>query len=143
MDNKTKLAVDMFNGNMYCSQAVLCAFCETYGMDFGTASRISCGLNSGCRSAEICGAVSGAILVIGLKYGGNKSLCNSKTEEFIKCFKDANKSTVCRDILGCDISQPAGREKAIKDNLFKTKCADIVKSAAQILVDLGYENYSD
>ena len=107
-------------------------------MDRDVAFKISCGLGSGVRSAEICGAVSGAALVIGLKCGDTSAVCNAEVEDFTRRFKGMNGDTVCRDILGCDISTPDGREKAIKDNLFKTRCDDIVRSAVKILVDMGY-----
>jgi len=138
MGEKAKKASDYFLGGRYCSQAVLGAFCEKYGVDAETAFRISCGLNSGCRCADICGAVSGAILVIGLKYGDSQGVCNSKTEEFIASFRDKNGSVICRDILGCDIATPEGKEEFVRGNLFNTICADMVVSAAQILEDSGY-----
>lgn len=138
MGEKTKTASELFSSGLYCSQAVLGAFCEDYGMEKETAFKISCGLNSGVRYADICGAVSGAVLVIGLKYGGTADICNLKTEEFIERFKHRNGNVICRNILNCDISTPDGREKATNENLFRTLCLDMVISAAQILEDLGY-----
>jgi C_GCAxxG_C_C family probable redox protein len=138
MSANVKTASELFNSGLYCSQAILGAFSEKYDMEEELAFRISCGLNSGVRCAEVCGAVSGAILVIGLKYGDSSSECNLKTEEYIKAFKYLHGSIVCRDILGLDISTPDGKEKAVSENLFKTRCLDMVTSAAQLLVDLGY-----
>jgi len=135
---EVKKASDLFEKGWYCSQSVLCAFCEKYGLNEETALKISFGLNSGARCADICGAVSGAILVIGLKYGDSKDICNSKTEEFINSFKKKQGEIICRNILGCDISTQEGRELAIKKNLFRTVCADAVTNAAQTLSDLGY-----
>ena len=99
---------------------------------------LASGLGGGVRNAELCGAVTGAVLVVGLKYGHDKMLCYRMTEEFTAKFKEANQHLVCRDILGCDIATPDGRAKAIHDNLFKIVCVDMVKSAADILVGLGY-----
>ena len=138
MNEQVKKASDFFGNGLYCSQAVLGTFCEKYGVDEKLAFKISCGLNSGVRCADVCGAVSGAILVIGLKYGDDKAVCNLKTEEYIKTFKEKNGSIICRDLLGCDISTPDGKEKAITENLFSTRCMDMVISAVQILDDLGY-----
>ena len=138
MNGRAKEASEIYNSGQYCSQAVLGAFCEKCGMDQRLAFEISCGLNSGVRCAEACGAVLGAVLVIGLKYGSNKSVCNLKTEEYIEVFKEKNRSILCRDLLGCDISTPDGKEKAISENLFKTRCVDMVINAAQLLDDLGY-----
>ena len=137
MNEQVKTASELYNSGLYCSQAVLGAFCEKYGMDKDLAFKVSCGLNSGVRCADVCGAVSGALLVVGLKYGSDTSICNLKTEEYIRVFKEKNNSIICRDLLGCDISTTDGKEKAISENLFKTRCDDIVKIAAQILDDLG------
>ena len=136
--NKPEKAAELFGGGYNCAQAVLGAFCDDYGLDADTALRITGGLGSGVRNAEICGAVSGAVLVIGLKYGHDKALCNTKTEEFTAKFKKENGSIVCRDILKCNIATPDGRSKAVGGNLFKTVCIDMVKSAAVILEDLEY-----
>ena len=138
MNERVKKASELFDGGLYCSQAVLGAFCEKYGMDENLAFKVSCGLNSGVRCADVCGAVSGAILVIGLKNGDDKAVCNLKTEEYIKVYNEKNGSIICRDLLGCDISTPDGKEKATDENLFKTRCMDMVIDAAQILADLGY-----
>jgi C_GCAxxG_C_C family probable redox protein len=124
---------------------VLSVFCEKYGIDRETAFRIACGLGGGCRSGEICGAVSGAVLVVGLKHGHHiagdtesKKNCYEKTTEFINAFKAKNRSIVCREILGHDISTAEGNEQARNKNLFKTVCFDMVRSAVSILEDFGY-----
>ena len=103
------------------------------------------GLGTGFRSGEICGAVSGAGLVIGLKCGQNiaedksaKDNCNAKTIEFTKLFRTKNESVVCSDILGFDLSVKEEYEQAQKQNLFKTTCVDMVVSAVELLEELGY-----
>ena len=136
MRAKSDMASEMFLGKYNCSQAVLSAFCENYGMDAETAIRIACGLGSGCRSADVCGAVSGAVLVVGLKHGADTRACNSTTEEFIKEFKTRYSDITCRNLLGCDITTPDGREKAVSKNLFKTRCLDLVVGAVEILETL-------
>ena len=97
------------------------------------------------RNGELCGAVSGAVMVIGLKYGNSlsedsesKSLCYQKTKEFTEKFKEKNKSIICRELLGCDISTADGMSIAMDKKLFKTTCADMVESAAKLLEELGY-----
>ena len=138
MSDRLETAIDYFNNGFYCSQAVLGAFCEDYDLDTETAIRVSCGLNSGCRSAELCGALTGAILVVGLKYGNASELCNLKTKELVDAFREENDSIVCREILGYDISAAEERETAIIENLFNTICRDMVASAVRILEEQGY-----
>ena len=145
MTDKQESAMACFGSGFNCSQAVLSVFCEEYGLDKITALKLACGLGGGFRSGEVCGAVSGAILVVGLK-GGNstaedkelKANCYAKTEEFIKAFKKMHNTIICREILSVDISTEEGRKQAQDKNLFRTKCDEVVSSAVGILEDLGY-----
>lgn len=145
MKTRAEKAAELFNSGFNCAQSVLTVFSEKYGVSNETALKMSCGLGGGCRFGEICGAVSGAVLVIGLKYGQSnaedkvsKSICYEKTVEFINEFKAANDFIVCRDILGCDISVKEEYERAQNRRLFDTLCVAMVKSAVEILVNLGY-----
>lgn len=138
MHNQTERITELFLGGYNCSQTVLSMFCEQYGLDMATAQKIGCGFGSGARRAELCGAVSGAVLVIGLKHGDDIPLCNSKVEEFMQIFKEKNQSIVCRELLQCDITTPQGKEHALQQNLFATRCLDLVISAVEILTALGY-----
>ena len=145
LSTKQDFAVELFTSGFNCSQSVLAAFCEQYGLDRETALKTACGFGGGCRSGEICGAVSGAVLTIGLKFGHcqpgdieSKSNCYAKTTEYLNAFKAKNGSIICREILGCDISSKEGMELAKSKNLFKTTCVDMVKSAASILEESDY-----
>ena len=142
---KVDYGAEIFLSGFNCAQAVFSAFSEDYGLDAGMACKIAGGLGSGARSAELCGAVSGAVLVIGLKHGHNitgddakKQKCNAETEEFMRLFHQANGSVVCRNLLDCDISTTEGRERAMEQNLFTTKCKDLVVSSISILIEMGY-----
>lgn len=145
MSTKSEIAAELFDSGFNCSQSVLAVFCEQYGLDKETALKMSCGFGGGMRSGEVCGAVSGAVLVIGLKYGqfeaddkASKDACYSKTVEFLDAFRAKNKSVVCRQILGCDISTKEGYAQAQSGNMFKTTCVDMIKSSVEILEELGY-----
>ena len=144
--NITKQQIaELFQKGLNCSQIVLSQFSEKYEMDKKEALRIGCGFGGGARAGELCGAVSGAIMVIGLKYGNDhdqnqqsKMKCYEKTKEFINIFTEYNGSIVCRDLLKCDISTEEGMIKAQKENLFQTLCVDAVYLSIQILSELGY-----
>lgn len=136
MSKKTEKASELFNNGKNCAQSVLGAFCEDYNLEIETTIKMAGGFGSGVRSGEICGAVSGAVMVIGLKYGESKELCNEKTAEFIGKFKGVNTHITCKNLLGCDVSTPDGREKAVIENLFETKCSDLVISATEILEEM-------
>ena len=145
MQEKAKQAAEIFGSGFNCAQSVLAVFCEDYGLSQKEALLVASGFGAGLRSGEVCGAVTGAVMVIGLKYGQNKAedkeskqKCNEAAEEFIRAFKGRNKSIICRDIIGCDLSTTQGRQLATEKNLFQTVCSDMVKSAVELLCELGY-----
>ena len=89
---------------------------------------------------ETCGAVTGALMVLGLKYGNAtaedkaaKADTYEKVVEYINRFKARNGSVVCRELLGCDISKPDGMKKAREDGLFDSICPKMVRDASEIL----------
>ena len=145
MEVTQKQISELFQNGLNCAQIVLSQFSEKYQMPKEEALRIGCGFGGGVRAGELCGAVSGAIMVIGLKYGNgqaedstSKKECYQRTQEFTQKFRETNGSIVCRDLLKCDISTEAGMNKAKNEQLFQTLCVDVVVSAIQILTELGY-----
>ena len=145
MSAKTEQAAAFFDSGFNCAQSVLATFCEGYSVDRTLALKMSAGMGGGFRSGEICGAVSGAIQVIGLKYGqhiaGDKAAkeeCNRNVVAFVQAFKAKNSSVVCREILGCDVSIQTEYEQAQSKNLFKTTCVSMIKSAVTLLEELDY-----
>ncbi len=143
--DKTEYSSELFLSGYNCAQSVFATFAEDYGLSRDLALKIPCGLGGGVRCAEICGAVTGAALIIGLKNGytdsndlAAKDNCAEEMKEFTKRFKEYNGALTCRDILGINISDDAGRKRAQDLNLLKTVCVDMVTSAVEILEDMGY-----
>ena len=92
------------------------------------------------RTGEICGAVNGALMVIGLKHAkmrpdddDSRELSYALAQEFMDAFKEKNKSLLCRELLGVDVSTPEGMATVRQKNLFATVCPRYVRSAAEIL----------
>lgn len=138
--NHEEKAMKIFWDKFNCSQAVLGAFAEELGMTEEQAMKVALCFSAGARKGEVCGAVSGAIMVLGLKYSQigddeaeNKAIAYEKTNEFMERFKSENGSYICKDILGCDISTDEGRAYAMENNSFKDICPRMVKSAVYIL----------
>lgn len=145
MSIKSEKAKELFLQGYNCAQAVSAVFAEDYGITQDDILKISCGFGGGMRNAEVCGAVTGAIMVIGMKYGNgeinlpeNKINCYEKTAAFTNMFNAENKSIICRELLGIDIFKDEGMKKAQEKNLFKTTCIDMIISAVIILEQLGY-----
>ena len=136
--SKADDAVACFNDRFNCTQAVLITYCGEFGLDRKTALQIACGLGAGMgRLQETCGAVTGAYLLIGLKYGKFKKEDEAAKEktyalvrEFAKLFKERNNSTNCRELLGVDLIN-GDKQKATEQ--VKTVCPQMVRDAAEII----------
>lgn len=75
-----------WNGHL-CSQAVFKVFCEDFGLPASEAFKIGACFGSGMRQGEVCGACTGALMVLGLKYGDDKAKCGEVSDEFFEEFK--------------------------------------------------------
>ncbi|MDR0324747.1 MAG: GNAT family N-acetyltransferase [Oscillospiraceae bacterium] len=138
-------ARELFANGYNCAQSVLGVFCEEAGLDLPTAFKLSNGFGGGIRCGEICGAVTGGIMAIGLKCGfykekdfEQKGYCNLKTYEFIERFKEENGSVICRDLLGVDIRSPEDHMKLASQEAFKAICPKMVTSAVRLLEGMEF-----
>jgi C_GCAxxG_C_C family probable redox protein len=139
--NRIETALSRFAEGLNCSQAVFSSYAE--GIDQEAALKIASGFGGGMgRMAETCGAVTGAMMALGLRYGGNspnpetKERIYGKIREFADHFKARNGSLACRELLGCDISTPEGHEVAREKKLFASVCPECVRDAAEILEEM-------
>ncbi|MDD5648467.1 MAG: C-GCAxxG-C-C family protein, partial [Dehalococcoidia bacterium] len=104
-------ALDTFMGGFNCSQAVLSAFSADYGLDPVMAYRVGAAFGGGIgHLGETCGAVTGAVIVIGLRYGmtvndGSQSnrQAYDKVLQLAAEFRERNGTIKCRELLGFDI----------------------------------------
>jgi C_GCAxxG_C_C family probable redox protein len=146
MSEKTDLAKKYHARGFGCSQAVLASFCQDYGLDEETALRISTGFGSGMgRMCEVCGALTGAFMVIGLKYGkvitdGARYGTDTETTyrlvaDLAKKFQERNGSMYCRDLIGHDLSDPDERAVVIQLGLFKTTCGKAIQDVVELLAE--------
>jgi C_GCAxxG_C_C family probable redox protein len=125
-------SVELFKSGYRCSQAVFAAFSPDLGLEKETALKIGACFGSGMRKGEVCGACTGALMVLGLKYGESKEKSDEACEKFLDEFKNENGSYICNDLLNCDISTPEGVKTAVENNLFKEICPKMVESASKI-----------
>jgi C_GCAxxG_C_C family probable redox protein len=128
---------DTFN----CSQAVLASFGEDNGLTEDQCLRIACAFGGGMgRRQMTCGAVTGALMALGLHFGRaaddpyDKSvLTYEKSNVFFAEFIKRNGSLCCRELLlGLDMNDPADQEKIREQDLFRTACAKYVRDAVEI-----------
>ena len=142
MKTKSDIAEEKFLSGYNCAQAVLYAFCDALQFDKNAALKLACGFGAGmARKQEICGAVSGGILVIGLKHGRGEREDKPQTEEtyrkvreLMSRFESTHGSCQCRALLnGCDLNTPAGQQLFKENGLLRKVCAPCVRSVVQAL----------
>lgn len=144
MSDKVEKAVGCFQEGFNCSQAILSTYGGEQGLERETALRAAAALGGGMGGlGEVCGAVSGAMLVIGLKHGytmprdrETKEKTYALVRDFAGRFRQRNGSLLCRDLLGCDLTTAEGMAMARQKRLFIERCPGFVREAAEILEDV-------
>ena len=142
MSERVEKAVALFKSGCNCSQAVVTAYCDLFGLDEKTAMRASCGLGGGLgRLREVCGAVSGMALLAGLKFGSEepsdaagKKRTYEAVQQMSRAFQERHGHIVCRQLLGLEKPEndpaPSARTAAYYQ---KRPCAEYVADAAAIV----------
>lgn len=143
--SKTEVAVEKFLSGYNCAQSVLYAYAPELGLDQETALKLPTGLGAGMgRRGEVCGAVTGGILVLGLRYGRGAQQDRSatevayrKTEELMAGFEQRYGSCTCRVLLeGCDLRTAEGQQYVKEHDFLHTICAKCVETVAELLEGL-------
>ena len=143
-------AEKLFYEGYNCAQAVLLAFEDVTGLDKKTAAMLASSFGGGLgRMREVCGAVSGAAMVLGLVKGYSdptdreaKKAHYRLIQEFCARFMEKNGSIVCRELLsGVKTNENGIPEKRTEEYYQKRPCPELVKQAAEIADEmLNYEN---
>ncbi len=133
-------ALALFANGHNCAQAVFAALAPGFGLDRAAAVRLATGFGVGLSMGETCGAVSGAVMALGLAHGGGgpdnaaaKKAVYVQAGRFFEAFRAAHGSVRCRELIGCDPSTPEGYAVAVRDNLFVSVCAGLVTHAADLV----------
>jgi C_GCAxxG_C_C family probable redox protein len=138
---KSEKALSYFNNSFNCAQSVLTSFGPELGLSEDDCLKVSCAFGAGMgKQQHVCGAVSGALMVIGLKFGkalndseSKKENTYEKTTEFLKTFESKNGSIHCKTLLqGLNMNIEDDLIKIHELGLFETSCEKYVKEAVEI-----------
>jgi C_GCAxxG_C_C family probable redox protein len=142
MSIHSEKANELFEKGYNCSQSVFAAFCDKTGLDSESALKISSSFGGGMgRLREVCGAVSGMFMAVGMIYGYTDPKDNTGKMELYKLiqelaerFKAENRSIICRELL----KQSGGQHNRAlddtqKDRAGKRSCGELVEFAAALL----------
>jgi C_GCAxxG_C_C family probable redox protein len=138
---KPERALELYAGGLSCSQAVFSVFADKFNLDEKTMLRISGGFGGGVGSSGlICGAVSGAVMLLGLKYGAtepgdfeSKQVTREAVRDFMKKFTDEFGAVDCKCLLGFDLSKPTDFDYVHDNNVTRKVCPKFVEFAVKEL----------
>ena len=142
--SRAQKAKKQFEKGFSCAPSVLSAYSEQLGLEATLALKIACGFGGGIgRTGRTCGAVTGAVMAIGLMHGQtdvNDEESRQETHElvkkFIEKFTEVHGSVECRELIGYDLSNPTEFESARESAVIENKCRGFVYDAARILEDV-------
>jgi C_GCAxxG_C_C family probable redox protein len=140
--DRVEQAVLKFAGGYNCAQSVLFSFCDDLTLDKDKALKLACGFGAGMgRKKEVCGAVSGGIMVIGAKYGRGENNDRKATEityvkirELMEQFSQKHGTYICRKLLNdCELTTEEGQKHFKENGLSNKTCKPCVQSVVEIL----------
>jgi C_GCAxxG_C_C family probable redox protein len=143
---KSAAATEKFLQGYNCAQSVLWSFREELRLDPDLALKVACGFGAGmARRQEVCGAVAGGIMVLGLRHGRGENQerlateqTYRKTQELLRRFELKHGSCRCRDLLpGCDLMTEQGQQFFKDHDLLNKTCKECVRSVVEIVEALA------
>lgn len=142
--SKSESAVEEFTAGFSCSQAVFASHAADYGIARDEAYRLAAAFGGGMAyHDQACGAVTAALMLIGLRLGKTKSddaaakeRTNAAVSEFITKFKESWGSIRCTELLRFNLSDPEELRRAREAGVFGTICPRFVGDAVRLLEEI-------
>lgn len=143
---KVHTAEERHRQGFNCAQAVLSTLAEAQGLDRATALKIASPFGGGIgRSGETCGAVTGALMALGVQEGFSepdpqaKDRIYARTREFLSRFRERYGALACKALIGVDLSTPEGLSQARQQDVFATQCNHYITGAIEIAEEMFNE----
>ena len=144
MSTKEEIAVEMLGKGYNCAQAVLASQSESYGLDATLAKKVAAAFGGGmAHNGEVCGACTGALMLIGLRYGRykdgdseSKEKANRIANEFLSKFKEEHGSIICRDLIKYNLLDENEYLKAREAGVFTEICRSLVKRSVELAEEI-------
>ena len=133
---------EMSSKGCNCAQIVFSYFAEKNGLDINKALKISSAFGGGMGKGDVCGAITGAYMALGLIYGNDlensdRSILKEKIKEFDLEFQKISMERRCEDILGVNVGDKEKvMEFAKKNPDFKAICPKLVINSIKIIESL-------
>ncbi|MBN2529666.1 MAG: C_GCAxxG_C_C family protein [Deltaproteobacteria bacterium] len=144
MTKKTEAAKKTMASGYNCAQSVLTTFAPDMELSRHDALRVAGPFGAGMGlMGNVCGAVTGAFMAIGLRYAKTNDDENDAkhkgyqlVQEFSKKFTEKHGTIQCKELIGLDLNTEEGYATAVDSGIFKTECIQYVEDATAILEEL-------
>lgn len=141
MKDHVKESQDLFESGFNCAQSVLLSFCEELGLSKETASKIASPFGGGIGGhGKLCGALTGAMMVIGLKYGSagssdpdSKKISREKAHTLIENFEEKHGSCNCNELIGCRLYELSTEKSLVKRHYIHSTCPQFLETVIVFL----------
>jgi C_GCAxxG_C_C family probable redox protein len=145
---KSDEAEAVYRSGFNCAQSVLIPFAREGGLTEAEAARIASPFGAGmARMQETCGAVTGALMALGLERGfekpgdqAGKDGILAEAKGFLARFKSELGTVLCKDFLGCDLNTEEGQAYHKATNQRELVCMNCVRRAAAIVESMRGED---
>lgn len=141
--NKVEKALEIHASGFNCAQSVFLPFTADFGVDDQLALKLATCFGTGAKSGNICGAASGALMVLGLKYGHidgpdaeQKKRSGEIAADFLARFKEANGSILCRELVGGDLMNEDVRAVLKENGTLARVCNKAIQTAVEIVAQV-------
>ncbi|EHI54916.1 hypothetical protein HMPREF9333_01929 [Johnsonella ignava ATCC 51276] len=131
---------ELFIKGIDCSQVVAGAFSDELKLEPALLRKMGACFGGGMGRGETCGSYIAALMIIGLKYGHfsendekQKEVMKQKKDKFSKKFIEKYSSTMCRQLLGYDLSKPNEFNTALESGRLLSFCPQLTKDTIDIL----------
>jgi C_GCAxxG_C_C family probable redox protein len=137
-------AVAHFSEGYNCAQSVLLAMSEHWRITDDLIPKVATAFGGGIgRCGSVCGALTGGIMAIGIKYGTNESSVDKRKKayefarELYHQFEREHGSVFCRELIGYDLSDPDQFARAHESNVLEEKCSVYIREIVQAMLELS------
>ena len=138
-EKASRIAVDHFSKGFNCAESALLGLVEALGIESECVPKIATPFGGGMgRYGEVCGAITGALMALGLKSGresaddtATRGAVYAKTVRLMRAFEIEYGSVDCRTLTGCDLLTPEGQGRMKNENLHAELCTKLVAFAAE------------
>lgn len=139
-----KVIQEQFMKGFDCSQVVLSHFAGELGITEEVANKMAACFGGGMMQADACGAFTGALMAIGLKYGhydpenlaAQKGVMMEKCGAFKEQYLKLHPSCRCLDLIGYNVTTPEGFQRAIDSGDMMNICPRLVREVIEILDEI-------